>query len=461
VLTLPSLSLSSLIIITINLLANIFVMVNGAQHNNNIEEQPHLKYFNACSRLLYTQGLDNIVERVEEHMAKNSANIKPINFTELFQVILYDNRIIERNNVQSKPSIVNHKRINTDNENKNTSTDTQRQNIVLAIIICVTAAIVALYVNHRSMRELVHSVKSELAQLQHEFALVKQENMNLQQALNKQAKEYLNNQEEMFKELTSSINKHATNEMQIYKSQVEKQLSTLVEQLKSQTSKIQVIESTLETMKQEHQAPLLKAQQEQQLIKERAINAAKELRLADVIISTIEQVQALDLSDGKVNDEKKLALLHDVLHSTLNLTELKLSQNTIDDNGIKTLVPVLEKLTQLQELWLGSNKITDNGVEALVPALKKLTQLKRLDLDYNRITDSGIQQLVPALEQLTHLHTLVLRGNQITDSGIKSLIPVLEKLRQLNNLSLYSNAISEEQKAELRKKLSHVTYMYL
>lgn len=95
-----------------------------------------------------------------------------------------------------------------------------------------------------------------------------------------------------------------------------------------------------------------------------------------------------------------------ILSSLENLQTLDLSFNRISD------ISFLKKLTDLQTLYLSQNEISD------ISFLEKLTGLQILELDHNEINDISV------LKKLTGLQTLFLYGNEISD--ISPLLPMLK-----------------------------------
>ncbi|XP_029300562.1 NACHT, LRR and PYD domains-containing protein 12-like [Cottoperca gobio] len=149
--------------------------------------------------------------------------------------------------------------------------------------------------------------------------------------------------------------------------------------------------------------------------------------LASVLSSRSSRLRHLDLSDNDLQDSGGKLLsaawksphcaletlrlrqtrlteksCHDFLPSTKSssLRELDLSNNDLQDSGVKLLSAGLESPhCALETLRLSGCLITDDGCTALASALRSNpSRLRELDLSYNHPGDSGGQLLVAALQ---------------------------------------------------------------
>ncbi|KAL6471563.1 hypothetical protein MHYP_G00202130 [Metynnis hypsauchen] len=169
-----------------------------------------------------------------------------------------------------------------------------------------------------------------------------------------------------------------------------------------------------------------------------------------------------------------------------NLKELELSQNNIGDLGLKVLSDVLEHPScKLETLKVNNCKLTEHSCAALASALQKNSGLKYLSLSNNKLQDSGVKLLAAGLEDpcckletlrlsncslklqgftsLTlamrsnpsNLKVLDLGKNKPGDLGVKLLFAVLESPHcRLEKLKLNECGISEESCADLASVLS-------
>uniref|UniRef100_A0A8C1Y266 NACHT domain-containing protein n=1 Tax=Cyprinus carpio TaxID=7962 RepID=A0A8C1Y266_CYPCA len=183
------------------------------------------------------------------------------------------------------------------------------------------------------------------------------------------------------------------------------------------------------------------------------------------------------LNDCDLTDES-CSNLAKALTSDNNLIELNMSNNNLQDSGVKQLCTGLENITckleilnlcgcsitekhclsltsalksnpsHLRELDLSENQINKTGVNHLCDVLKDPhCKLERLRFRGCEMTDEGCSALNSALKSNpSHLRELDLSGNQLVDSGLKSLSDLL-KIQQckLEILHLCLCSITEKQ----------------
>uniref|UniRef100_A0A3B3DRZ8 NACHT domain-containing protein n=1 Tax=Oryzias melastigma TaxID=30732 RepID=A0A3B3DRZ8_ORYME len=145
------------------------------------------------------------------------------------------------------------------------------------------------------------------------------------------------------------------------------------------------------------------------------------LRLLPVIKVTNKAIlSGCDLS------ERSCVALSSVLSSqSSRLRDLDLSNNKLQDSGVKVLSAGLENQhCELETLSLSGCLITEEGCASLASALKSNpSHLRELDLSYNHPGEAGIKQLSAALED-PHLSLDTLR---VEPAGVQWLTPGLRK----------------------------------
>ncbi|XP_026106254.1 NACHT, LRR and PYD domains-containing protein 3-like [Carassius auratus] len=139
--------------------------------------------------------------------------------------------------------------------------------------------------------------------------------------------------------------------------------------------------------------------------------------VAFVLLTSEEELEEFELQKFKKSDEclfrlmevlkiSKRALLNDcnltdescsnlakALWSDNSLIELNMSDNNLQDSGVKQLCIGLENIMcKLEILKLRGCKMTDEGCSALTSALKSNpSHLRELDLSENKLGDSGVE----------------------------------------------------------------------
>jgi Ran GTPase-activating protein (RanGAP) involved in mRNA processing and transport len=138
------------------------------------------------------------------------------------------------------------------------------------------------------------------------------------------------------------------------------------------------------------------------------------------------------------------SLLQRIQNNDSSLTNLELSQNSIDDEGVKALAVALKQNQTLTHLHLDFKKISDEGAKVLAVALEQNKTLIHLDLFRNNINVAGAKALADALKQNQTLTYFGLTFNNIGDRGAKALAVALDQNKTLTHLDLNSNYILHE-----------------
>ncbi|XP_061563007.1 NLR family CARD domain-containing protein 3-like isoform X4 [Cololabis saira] len=166
--------------------------------------------------------------------------------------------------------------------------------------------------------------------------------------------------------------------------------------------------------------------------------SASELALRR-LLPVVKASKKVLLSDCKLSGNI-CPLLSSVLSSqSSSLIELDLSNNDLQDSGLKKLCPGLESPhCHLESLRLSGCNLSEDICPLLSSVLSsQSSSLTELDLSENDLQDSGLEQLCPGLESPhCHLESLRLSGCLISEEGSASLVSALtsnpSRLRELD-----------------------------
>ncbi|XP_040203186.1 NACHT, LRR and PYD domains-containing protein 3-like [Rana temporaria] len=137
--------------------------------------------------------------------------------------------------------------------------------------------------------------------------------------------------------------------------------------------------------------------------------------------------------------------LRSILINNRSLTTLDLSENNLEDSGIKLLCEGLrDPDCTLQEMWLGGCGVTSSSCDDLRYILINNRSLTTLGLSGNNLEDSGIKLLCEGLRDPgCTLQRLTLGWCDVTSSGCNDLRSILINNRSLTTLNLSRNNLED------------------
>lgn len=157
----------------------------------------------------------------------------------------------------------------------------------------------------------------------------------------------------------------------------------------------------------------------------------------------------LDLSNQNLCSMTVRPILKALQHQSC-LLQLDLSDNFIQNEGIKLLAQILATLKQMQSLNISGNLVTETGLESLCNALTKShfpSEIKQIKLGFNPIKSASLKH-VSVLCQSKSVDSLSLTSCELTDA-IR-----LEQLATVKHLDLSYNHLTSDGFRQFLRKLN-------
>ncbi|KAH3764281.1 Protein NLRC3 [Pelomyxa schiedti] len=152
-------------------------------------------------------------------------------------------------------------------------------------------------------------------------------------------------------------------------------------------------------------------------------------------------LSSLKIADNAIGDEGVRSFLEPLILNK-QLGYLDISSNNIGVEGSRCIAILLKSNKTLLSLILRGNACGLDGIKAITEALKWNFTLTALDLSKNGIGNDSMKPIAELLKVNSTLMALDLSGNTISNDGAKHLIEAMKVNATLQNLELRGNMIS-------------------
>ncbi|CAH7404008.1 Nlrp4c [Phodopus roborovskii] len=155
--------------------------------------------------------------------------------------------------------------------------------------------------------------------------------------------------------------------------------------------------------------------------------------------------------------EKCWDYLSDVLKRNKTLTHLDISSNDVKDKGLKVLCKALSLPDSvLKSLFLRRCLITTSGCQDLAEVLSINQNLRSLQISNNKLQDAGVKLLCDAIKQPNcHLENIGLEGCELTGACCEDLASIFSQNKTLWAINLRQNALDRRGLAMLCEAVKH------
>ncbi|XP_051992368.1 NACHT, LRR and PYD domains-containing protein 3-like [Xyrauchen texanus] len=163
------------------------------------------------------------------------------------------------------------------------------------------------------------------------------------------------------------------------------------------------------------------------------------------LLPVIKASRKADLMGCNLKEQSCSALASVLSSNSSSLRELDLSNNDLQDSGVKLLSDALKSPhCTLDILRFEACRFTDQCCESLSSFLQSSKSLRELDLSNNDLQDSGVKLLSDALKS-PHciLEILSFAACRFTDQCCESLSSVLQASKSMRELDLSNNDLQD------------------
>ncbi|XP_074653207.1 uncharacterized protein LOC141907456 [Tubulanus polymorphus] len=126
------------------------------------------------------------------------------------------------------------------------------------------------------------------------------------------------------------------------------------------------------------------------------------------------------------------------LLTNMTVTELDLSENRIESDGLFYLTEMLKENVCITDLRLANNNLASDGAVLIGEIIAINTTIRNLDISGNKFTDSDVIHIAGPLKK-SRLRSLNISYNEFREEGGKVLAPVIAENDMLEELDLSWN----------------------
>ena len=155
-------------------------------------------------------------------------------------------------------------------------------------------------------------------------------------------------------------------------------------------------------------------------------------------LKNISTLKDLSLNDNKNRNKELPIALKSILINNTFIERLLLSDNYLNDDGVKCIAQALCKHSKLKLLDMRNNNITEEAAEALVSVISSNNGLEELYLGNNQL-QVGVITIATALKNISSLKLLDLQNNGINEKGANEILAVIAANNSVERLWLNDN----------------------
>ena len=165
------------------------------------------------------------------------------------------------------------------------------------------------------------------------------------------------------------------------------------------------------------------------------------------------KLHSLNLSNNPIMDEGLIILTNNLRHFP-ELRVINVSNCGIEFKGFKELLKILQSVRRIESLDISKNRLTSNKFESLKPFFCAFG-IKYLNLSKCQLGDQGIYPLGECLALNETIRKINISNNKFTDNGFRSFIYIFNNNNTIESFDCSSNFITDLSMQEFLYSLEH------